>query len=52
MPLTLLNKGNHPATKFHRMCSAHSDPLHLVRSENHKTLNLRILNQMGCDTPL
>jgi hypothetical protein len=31
------------------MCLAHSNPLYLARSENHKILNLGILNQKACD---
>jgi hypothetical protein len=32
------------------MCLAHSNPLYLARSGNHKILNLGILNQKGGDT--
>ena len=31
MSVTLLNKGDNPAAKFHRMWSAHPIPLHLLK---------------------
>ena len=49
MPMPFLNKRDNPAAKFHRMCSSHSDPLHLARSANHKPLNLGILNRKKSD---
>jgi len=49
MTVPLLDKGDDPAAKFHRMCLAHSNPLYLARSENHKILNLGILNQTNRD---
>jgi hypothetical protein len=50
VPVPLLDKGDDPDAKFHRMCLAHSNPLYLARSGNHKILNLGILNQKGGDT--
>ena len=50
MAMTLLNEDDHPAAKFHRMCFAHSDPLHLVGEWNHKPGSLGSLNRKGSDT--
>ena len=50
MAMPFLDKRNYPAAKFHRMCFAHSTPLNLARSGNHKPLNLGILNLKGSDT--